>query len=54
VLAARAPPRPAGPGARRRGGGVIGECQTPGVTSKSSANELDFGANLCSNDHVFE
>ena len=30
------------------------ECQTQGVASNSSANELDFSANLCSNVTVFE
>ena len=30
------------------------ECQTPGVASNSSANELDIPANLCSNVLVFE
>ena len=30
------------------------ECQTQGVASNSSANGLDFTANLCSNVTVFE
>lgn len=30
------------------------ECQTHWVTSNSSANGLDFGTNLCSNENVFE
>jgi hypothetical protein len=30
------------------------ECQTLWVTSNSSANGLDFDANLCSNENVFE
>ena len=30
------------------------ECQTRGVASNSSAKELDFSANLCSNVTVFE
>ena len=34
--------------------GARQECQTPGVTSNSSANGLDFDANLCSNENVFE
>jgi hypothetical protein len=41
------------PGPMRRVA-VSPECQTRRLTSNSSANGLDFGANLCSNESVFE